>query len=81
MSYSLQSQRNDPTTFNVPLFSSRPDLHPLEVVCSACGAIAGERCNRGSDPRTGKKRYRGFHFRRKDDARLITEAARALDPA
>jgi hypothetical protein len=57
-----------------------PRCKPLEVSCSACGAVAGERCNRGRDPRTGRKRYRGYHFRRKDDARLATEAVRALNP-
>jgi hypothetical protein len=57
-----------------------PPIKPLEVSCSACGAVAGERCNRGRDPRTGSKRYRGYHFRRKDDARLATEAVRALNP-
>jgi hypothetical protein len=54
-------------------------LKPIEIACSACGAVAGERCNRGRDPRIGRKRYRGYHFRRKDDARLATEAVRALN--
>lgn len=57
-----------------------PPIQPIDVACSACGAAPHERCNRGVDPRTGRVRQRGFHYRRKDDARLATEAVRALNP-
>jgi hypothetical protein len=76
--YSMQLAGGSTVTFSAPPPAT---LQPLEVPCSACGAVVGERCNRGHDPRTGRKRHRGFHFRRKDDARLATEAVRALNPA
>jgi hypothetical protein len=55
-----------------------PALKPLDIHCKACGADPGQRCTK-AHRRHGKTGYRGYHFRRKDDARLATEAVRALN--
>jgi hypothetical protein len=53
-------------------------IKPLDIPCKACGAQPGHRCTK-THRRHGKIGYRGYHFRRKDDARLATEAVRALN--
>ena len=60
---------NSPATFVEP-------VSPIEIACKACGVEPGERCIK-THRRYGRV-GRGFHFRRKDDARLATETMRAL---
>lgn len=62
-----------------PAPMTRPEIKPLDIPCKACGSQPGERCIK-THKRHGKTGWRGYHFRRKDDARLATEAVRALTP-
>ena len=75
-SYMMQSQAEARLHRAPP----RPPIKPLEITCKACGAEPGQRCIK-THRRHGKTGYRGYHFRRKDDARLATEAVRALNLA
>lgn len=59
-------------------FTAAPQrtIEPIQVPCSTCSAKAGEKCR----SRISRWRVDGVHTQRADDARLATEAVRAMSP-
>lgn len=55
--------------------SKKKIVDPLEIICRRCNAAVGQRCTDTNRRRTFERKP---HRRRKDDARLVQEAANAL---
>lgn len=53
----------------------RKIVDPLEIICRRCDAAVGQRCTDTNRRRTFERKP---HRRRKDDARLVQEAANAM---
>lgn len=56
---------------------NRKVVDPLDIVCRRCGSAVGRRC---TDRYKCKDHERKPHYRRKADALLVQQAARAMLP-